>query len=130
MDSCSGCRELHLFSHKKFVCVCPGTKGVHGVKHSAAFWKFRGAYPGSLSDAYGIYKSACGMNNDSATDRQARASLSSTGFSGRSAVEVEEMGITHSPTQRRLARENGISYREYASLLGDVPSGDRLKKNR
>ena len=39
MDSCSGCRELHSLSHKEFMCVCPGTKGVHGVKHSAAFWK-------------------------------------------------------------------------------------------
>lgn len=86
-----------------------------------------------ICDAYEAFKRlADSFSKNSAgaslSDREARTAISSTGFSRSSAGEFADEGLGLSPSQRRLARDSGISYREYASLLRDVPSADYLKR--
>lgn len=52
---------------------------------------------------------------------RARRDACSTGFSGKCAAYTPDGGNTLTPLQREIARKAGISYREYAALLRDIP---------
>ena len=58
----------------------------------------------------------------------ARRLASSTGFSQRSAKETSGNADSLTPTQREIARRAGISYREYAGLLREIP--ENISKRR
>lgn len=58
----------------------------------------------------------------------ARRSACSTGFSANSACDAASAGFELTPMQRDIARRAGISYREYAELLRDIP--DSIKKRK
>jgi hypothetical protein len=64
----------------------------------------------------------------SADELFARRSASSTGFSQRSAGEGMVCADSLTPTQREIARRAGISYREYAGLLREIP--ENISKRR
>ncbi len=66
---------------------------------------------------------------DTHSTRHAMKALSSTGFSRQSASESSDFSSMLSPSQRDIARRAGISYREYAQLLCDIPDGSRIKKH-
>ena len=70
------------------------------------------------------------MKDTDASDEclRARRAASSTGFSVRSASDVHSDGSGLTPTQRDIARRAGISYKEYAGLLREIP--DNIKKIR
>lgn len=53
---------------------------------------------------------------------------SSTGFSGRSASPSSDDGANLSPLQRKIAKSAGISYREYASMLREIPQYSKSDK--
>ncbi len=55
-------------------------------------------------------------------------SLSSTGFSKGSASANADTGALLSPMQRDIARRAGISYREYAELMRDIPDAGKIKR--
>ncbi len=82
-----------------------------------------------------LYEKFCGilegLSSDEREDKKSGAlrSFSSTGFSRSSVGAVFDTEINLSPTQRRIAREAGIPYREYASLLRDIPDREYLKRN-
>jgi len=58
----------------------------------------------------------------------ARRSASSTGFSSRSACDASNVGYELTPTQRDIARRAGISYREYAELLREIPENTKNRR--
>ncbi len=62
-------------------------------------------------------------------ERHAMKALSSTGFSKLSASESSDFSELLSPSQRSIARRAGISYREYAQLLSDIPDSSRIKRH-
>lgn len=61
-------------------------------------------------------------------DFYARRNASSTGFSSRSAVDVASSGFELTPVQRDIARRAGISYREYAELLREIPENNKKRR--
>ena len=80
----------------------------------------------SRASEYGSQKNApCDVPNH---QRHAMKALSSTGFSRLSASESSDFSELLSPSQRNIARRAGISYREYAQLLSDIPDSSRIKK--
>lgn len=60
----------------------------------------------------------------------ARRSACSTGFSANSACDAQSSGFELTPTQRDIARRAGISYREYAELLKDIPDSTKKRRQR
>lgn len=71
----------------------------------------------------------CDGGSDERGEFFARRSASSTGFSQRSALEAVAGGAELTPTQREIARRAGISYREYAELLRQIPENIK-RENR
>ena len=58
----------------------------------------------------------------------ARRAAASTGFCASSASDAASSVYELTPAQREIARQAGISYREYAGLLRDIPT--KIKKRR
>ncbi|MBR3995613.1 MAG: hypothetical protein IKI97_10080 [Clostridia bacterium] len=58
----------------------------------------------------------------------ARRNASSTGFSSKSAVDAASSGFELTPVQRDIARRAGISYREYAELLREIPENNKKRR--
>lgn len=62
--------------------------------------------------------------------KSARRDLCSTGFSKGSAADIHSEADGLTPMQRELAKRAGLSYREYAKLLSEIPKNTRKRKNR
>lgn len=61
-------------------------------------------------------------------DKYAAGTISSTGFSRRSASAIADVANDLSPMQRDIARRAGMSYKEYSALLRDIPGVGYMKK--
>ncbi len=94
---------------------------------------------GSLTELYEGYAelirsiggkpcAAPNVGNGSCGGRPAIRALSSTAFSAGSASPVSDAALGLSPLQRDIARRAGISYREYAQLLRDIPKAGKSKR--
>ena len=65
---------------------------------------------------------------NTASDIAERRAVSSTGFSSRSASDSFSAGFELTPMQRDIARRAGISYKEYAGLLREIPENIKKRK--
>ncbi len=62
------------------------------------------------------------------TTDDARKNVCSTGFSKSSSSDMQEYFGTLTPTQREIAKRAGLSYREYAELLSQIPQSGKKRK--
>lgn len=80
---------------------------------------------------FGTQKSATvagrGDGGDTYDGRYSVRELSSTAFSAGSASPAVDVGTGLSPLQRDIAKRAGISYREYAQMLRDIPRAGKGK---
>ncbi len=83
---------------------------------------------GLLREFIGILEG--GRTSEKKTDSGffARRNICSTGFSKTGSGEDMRLAQTLTPTQREIARRAGLSYREYAELLREIPENARKRK--
>ena len=62
--------------------------------------------------------------------RIAKRELCSTGFSSGSASDIHSMADGLTPMQRELAKRAGLSYREYAQILSEIPKNVGKRKHQ
>lgn len=92
------------------------------------FIRFIEQRDGTLSSLYAEYIGMIGekLNEEKAKQkRNLRSGLSSTGFSTRSSG-AEDYSSLLTPTQIRIAKNAGMSCREYADYLSQLPSKSNL----
>lgn len=113
-----------------------GKEGVEKLMQAELFESFAKGRSGSIGDIFSDFCSfmdALGTGNAAADKTEAQgdridSDFSSTAFSAHSASTVSAKDSL-TKQQMEIARSAGMSYREYAELLGSIPSGKRGTKN-
>lgn len=98
-------RLKSLMSDRAFRAFCVGKRG--GIC--------------GLYESYTDFLSALGQSAEAKRYRAAQSVLASTGFSG-GASTAADYGSLLTDNQRRIAAAAGMSYRQYAELLSQIPS--------
>lgn len=75
----------------------------------------------ALYNSYRAFVAALAESPEFKKYRAARAGLASTGFSG-SASSAVDYGSMLTPNQKQLAKSVGMSYKQYAELISQIPS--------
>lgn len=133
-ELCSKHPELDaasLLESDEFISYCTGRSGTL-LELYEGFTSLLSAFESfNRSRLSGFSRNATDITHEASGNyRHAMKALSSTGFSRLSANESSDYSGLLSPSQRDIARRAGISYREYAQLLADIPDGSRIKKHQ
>lgn len=111
-------KELHTF------LAAYGEERLSDALHDEAFRAFCMGKQGSLTalyESYLTFLSALSQSRDARRYRAAESHLASTGFSGN-ASGAPDYGSMLSENQKSLAKASGMSFRQYAELLGQIPT--------
>lgn len=83
------------------------------------FAKGRGGSPREIISDFFDFASAVSCGNANSNDAGGYSSFASTAFSSKAGAVTGGEGLT--PRQMEIARNSGMSYREYAQLLESIP---------
>lgn len=108
-----------------------GSSTLETLVNDKMFAEFAKGRQDSLSDIYCQYinfiKNLAEIQN-ARVDKNMRSALASTGFSGNSSGKAS-FEDSLSETQKEIARSCGMSYKEYAELLSQIPS-HKVRKSK
>lgn len=103
-----------ILSDKVFLSFCMGRKGTLSENYLAYYDLLR----------------KLAQNEEARKSKSAQNALRSTGFSGDNSGFANDYSSLLTKRQMEIARDSGMSYREYAELLGQIPTADSIKRKR
>ena len=114
---------IHNFSEEEF----------KRILSDKVFLSFCAGRAGTLSQNYLAYfdlLEKLGKNEEAKKSKSAQNALHSTAFSRENAGYANDYSSLLTKRQMEIAKEAGMSYREYAELLGEIPTSDVIKRKK
>ncbi len=105
-------------------CLSYGKSALENALKDRAFREFCAGKDGDIMSLYESYQNFLEMLSSSPAAKRYRAAeqgLASTGFSGNASPSAD-YGSLLTENQKRIAASAGMSYRQYAELLEQIPS--------